>query len=42
MACAGQKASHSLHAMHLSLPEGYLQSACSPQKRSDSDAFPVG
>ena len=30
IACAGQTASHNLHAIHLSSPFGYLLSACSP------------
>jgi len=30
IACAGQTASHNLHAMHLSSPSGYRLNACSP------------
>lgn len=30
IACAGQIASHNLHAIHLSSPDGYLLNACSP------------
>ena len=30
IACAGQTASHNLHAIHLSSPFGYLLNACSP------------
>ncbi len=33
IACAGQTASHNLHAIHLSSPFGYLLKACSPLKR---------
>ena len=30
IACAGQIASHNLHPIHRSSPEGYLLNACSP------------
>lgn len=42
MACAGHTASHSLHAMQRSSPEGYRRSACSPRKRGESGAFSYG
>jgi hypothetical protein len=42
MACAGQMASHSLHAMQRSSPDGYLLSACSPRKRGDIGPFSNG
>ena len=38
IACAGQMASQSLHAMHRSSPLGYRRSACSPRKRGESGA----
>ena len=31
MACAGQTASHNLHAIHRSSPLGYLLRACYPR-----------
>ena len=39
IACAGQTASHSLHAIHLSSPFGYLRRACSPLKRGLKGPF---
>ena len=39
---AGQMASHSLQAIHLSSPEGYLLNACSPRKRGLSGPFSKG
>ncbi|WAR03463.1 PDIP2-like protein [Mya arenaria] len=40
--CAGQTASQSLQAMHLSSPDGYLRKACSPRNRGLSGAFSNG
>lgn len=42
MADAGQIASHSLQAMHLSSPVGYLRRACSPRKRGEIGPFSKG
>ena len=42
LACAGQTASQSLHAMHRSSPLGYRRSACSPRNLGESGAFSNG
>jgi hypothetical protein len=42
MAKAGQEASQSLQAMHLSSPVGYLLKACSPLKKLLIGAFSHG
>jgi len=42
MAKAGQAASQSLQAIHLSSPVGYLLKACSPLKRGEMGAFSQG
>ena len=42
IACAGQTASQSLQAMHLSSPDSYLLSACSPLNRELINPFSNG
>jgi hypothetical protein len=42
MANAGQTASQSLHAIHLSSPLGYRRRACSPRNRGDNGPFSNG
>lgn len=42
IACAGQMASQSLHAMQRSSPVGYRRSACSPRKRGEIGPFSKG
>ena len=39
---AGQTASHSLQAIHLSSPDGYLRNACSPRNRGLRGPFSKG
>lgn len=40
--CAGHIASHSLHAIQRSSPDGYRRRACSPRKRELSGPFSNG
>ena len=42
LTCAGQMASHSLQAIHLSSPDGYLRRACSPRNLGLSGPFSNG
>lgn len=42
IACAGQIASQSLQAIHLSSPVAYLRNACSPLNRGESGPFSKG